>query len=42
MEYQKVGRGGAGNYYSQQDTEKVEKRSFEVSGIRTPPLLPDN
>ncbi len=34
MEYQKVGRGGAGNYYSQQDVEKALK-STEVSGLKT-------
>ena len=27
MEYRKTGRGGAGNYYSQQDLEKVAKEA---------------
>ena len=30
MEYQKFGRGGAGNFYSQQDVEAVAKRATEV------------
>ena len=33
MEYQKVGRGGAGNYYSQDDVANALK-STEVSGVR--------
>jgi hypothetical protein len=40
MEYQNVGRGGAGNYYSQQDTEDAKKPSSEVSGSEITPLLP--
>ncbi|KAL9102493.1 MAG: hypothetical protein Q9163_002358 [Psora crenata] len=31
MEYRKVGRGGAGNYYSPQDVQDVQKRAAEVS-----------
>ena len=30
MEYSKVGRGGAGNFYSQQDVQTVSKRAMEV------------
>ena len=30
MEYQKVGRGGAGNFYSQGDIAKAAKRATEV------------
>ena len=30
MEYSKVGRGGAGNFYSQQDVQVVSKRATEV------------
>lgn len=30
MEYSKVGRGGAGNFYSQQDVQAVSKRVMEV------------
>ena len=33
MEYQKVGRGGAGNFYSQEDIEKALK-STDVSRLR--------
>ena len=31
MEYRKVGRGGAGNYYSQQDIQGASKRAAQVS-----------
>lgn len=31
MEYSKVGRGGAGNFYSQQDVQAVSKRATEVN-----------
>ena len=31
MEYQRVGRGGAGNYYSKKDLDEVSKRAAEVS-----------
>ena len=30
MEYQKVGRGGAGNFYSPQDLEKASKETDKV------------
>ena len=30
MEYSKVGRGGAGNFYSQRDVHAVSKRAMEV------------
>ena len=30
MEYRKVGRGGAGNYYSQKDVEDAAKKAAEV------------
>ena len=30
MEYQKVGRGGAGNFYSPQDVEKASKETAKV------------
>ena len=30
MEYRKVGRGGAGNYYSKKDIDELSKRVAEV------------
>lgn len=30
MEYRKVGRGGAGNYYSQKDIEEASKKAAQV------------
>ena len=33
MDYQKVGRGGAGNFYSQQDVEAVAKRATKVEVV---------
>ncbi len=30
MEYQKVGRGGAGNFYTPQDVEKASKETPKV------------
>ena len=33
MDYQKVGRGGVGNYYSQDDRERALKGT-EVSSLR--------
>ena len=33
MDYQKVGRGGAGNFYSQQDVETVVKRNTKVEDV---------
>ena len=34
MEYRRVGRGGAGNYYSAQDIAEAQKRTAEVSHTR--------
>lgn len=36
MEYLKVGRGGAGNYYSPQDIKAAEKPTAEVSNSKLP------
>lgn len=33
MDYQKVGRGGAGNFYSQQDVEGIAKRATKVEVV---------
>lgn len=33
MEYRKVGRGGAGNFYTRQDVEGAQKRAAQVGRL---------
>jgi hypothetical protein len=41
--FRRVGRGGAGNFYSQQDVQDAEKKAASTNTVRpTPSSLPSH